>query len=409
MPAAEIRYGLEKNIHHYYYLEIMDRIYLDWAATAVPDETILTEALKRSITYYGNPSSPHKTGKEAESAIEESRKTLADVLGCSPYQLSFTSGGTESNNIVLSSLLNKKRKGNIVISAIEHSSVYEPAMRLKLSGWELRIVRPEKNGIISAERFRAAVDENTALAALIMLNNETGSIQNIAETGSKLAAMKNKPHFHIDAVQAAGKIPLNLNSLPVDSASMSSHKFRGPRGTGLLYLKKPVEPVYAGGGQENGIRHGTENTFGITATAEAAKKAFINIDNNLSHALELKKILINRLSKISGAEFIPNNTGELLDTDIYSPYILSLAVKPVPGEVLVRVLSDRGFDIATGSACASGKKKRSRIMEAMSISSETAFSAIRISTGTSTTIEEINQFCDTFERESGILIKHLSH
>ena len=390
----------------------MKRTYLDWAATAMPDKDTLYTALEQTITDFGNPSSPHQRGKDAAALLLRSRKSLAESFNCSSKQLYFTGSGTESNNIILSSLLNKKRKGNIVISGIEHSAVYEPAILLEKLGWEVRIVNPEAEGIISAEKFCSRIDADTRMAAVIMINNETGAIQPVTEIGSllsaKLGANRRRIHFHIDAVQAAGKIPLQLNRLPIDSASISSHKFRGPRGMGLLYLKKPLEPVYAGGGQEEGIRNGTENTFGAAATAAAAQKATEDIKSKLAHAIELKKILIERISGIRGASFIPGvSVDKLLDTSKFSPYILSVSIKPVPGEILVRVISDKGFDIATGSACATGKKKRSRVMNAMGVNPEDAFSTVRISTGATTTIEEITQFCDTFERESTILINSL--
>ena len=388
----------------------MNRIYLDWAATAVPDENIINQTALQSLSYFGNPSSPHQRGKEAAELLQNCRKTLAGIFGSQPNQLFFTSGGTDSNNIVFSSLLTKKRTGNIIISGIEHASIYEPAIMMEKFGWEVRIVNPEADGIISAEKFCSRIDENTRLAAVIMVNNETGGVQPVNEISRLISASKEygRVHFHIDAVQAAGKYPLNFSQLEVDSAAVSSHKFQGPRGTGLLYLKKKLEPLYSGGGQEEGIRHGTENTFGIAGTCAAAVKAEAGMQESLDRALGYKKIMIDRISEIRGASFVPHGgTAHLLDTEKYSPYILSVSISPVPGEVLVRVMSDRGFDIATGSACATGKKKKSRVMTAMGVKPDEAFSTVRISTGCDTTIEEISRFCDTFERESNILIKSL--
>ncbi|MDC7225586.1 MAG: cysteine desulfurase family protein [Spirochaetales bacterium] len=387
----------------------MKRIYLDWAATALPDETIVNNAAASALEHFGNPSSPHGTGREANTYIAAERLKIAASIGTDPAKLILTSGGTESNNIVLTSLLNKPRKGNIVISGIEHAAVYEPAMMLEKHGWEVRTVNPGSDGRITAKRFCSRIDENTRMAAVIMVNNETGAVQPVTEIGATVRAAdtKNLIHFHVDAVQAAGKYPLNLDKMPIDSAALSSHKFRGPRGTGLLYLNRQIVPLYAGGGQEQGLRHGTENTFGLAGTAAALRGAVSAMDENLAHALKLKTILIDRLSEIRGVRFNTADRSLLLNPEIYSPYILSVSIKPVPGEILVRVISDRGFDIATGSACATGKKKKSRVMEAMGINSEDAFSTVRISTGPTNTIEEINRFCDTFVRESSILIKNL--
>ncbi len=388
----------------------MEQIYLDWAATAYPDRDLLEQALKLSINTFANPSSPHKEGKAASALAAEQRKAAAECFGAKPEQMIFTSGGTESNNMMIFSLLNKKRKGNIIISAIEHPSVFEPAMALEKFGWEVRTVSPDQDSFIKPEKIAAAIDEETRMVLLIMLNNETGAIQPIEEIGHMIQSRSTGPgiHFHIDAVQAAGKITLNLGKLPVNSASISSHKFQGPRGCGLLYLEKPADMLYTGGGQEGGLRHGTENTYGMIGTALAAVKSTGAVEKNLTHALTLKKILIDRISKIKGARLIPDcSTSKLLDPNMFSPYILSASFKPVPGEVMMRILSDRGFDVGTGSACATGKKKKSRVMDAIGISADEAYSIIRISTGLETEIEKIHQFCDTLEKESTILINSL--
>lgn len=388
----------------------MNRIYLDWAATAMPDENIIRTASERSFSVFANPSSPHRAGKDAAKLMEECRTSIAGTFGTKPSQIFFTSGGTDSNNIIFFSLLNRKRTGNIVISGIEHAAVYESAVMLEKFGWEIRIVNPEPDGIVSADKFCECIDDQTRLASLIMVNNETGSIQPVRQVGERIKADGRRTcHFHADAVQAAGKMPLSLGSMPVNSAAVSSHKFQGPRGTGILYLNREIEPIYAGGGQEGGIRNGTENTFGIVGTAEAAVKAAAGLDENAAKALRLKKILVENILEIEGAGFNPADTSVLLDTERYSPYILSVNIVPVPGEVLVRVMSDRGFDIATGSACATGKKKKSRVMTAMGINPNKAFSTVRISTGAATTEEEILQFCNTFKHESAILRKSLRH
>ena len=283
-------------------------------------------------------------------------------------------------------------------------------MTLQKFGWEIRTVNPDACGTIAPEKIADRIDEDSRAVFLIMVNNETGAVQPAEEIGKLIRRRESGGgiHFHIDAVQAACKIQLNLKKLGVDSASISSHKFSGPRGAGLLYLSKPAEMLYGGGGQERGIRHGTENTFGIAGTALAAAKYTETLAENSARALEYKKVLVERISKIRGVRFLPDcGAGKLLDPSLFSPYILSVSLKPVPGEVMVRVLSDRGFDIGSGSACSTGKKKKSRVMEAMGVNADDAYSAIRISTGPATKIEEIYRFCDTLEKESTILINTL--
>jgi cysteine desulfurase len=388
----------------------MDQIYLDWAATASPDQNLLKTALKSSFESFANPSSPHKDGKTAASLIAKQKEILAECFGTKPQQLIFTSGGTESNNMIIFSLLKKKQKGNIVISGIEHPSVWEPVAALEKFGWEVRTVNPEPDSIVRPEKISERIDDETRMVLLIMINNETGAVQPVEEIGHLIRSRSTGRgiHFHIDAVQAVGKLPLNLGKLPVNSASISSHKFQGPRGCGLLYLEKPVEMLYTGGGQEGGLRHGTENTFGMVGTALAAAQSTAGFDEKIKYAIKLKKTLINRISKIPGSVLIPQcNLSNLLDPELFSPYILSVSFPPVPGEVMMRILSDRGFDVGTGSACATGKKKKSRVMDAIGISSDVSYSVIRISTGPDTKMEEILSFCDTLEKESTILINSL--
>ncbi|MDC7125112.1 MAG: cysteine desulfurase family protein [Spirochaetales bacterium] len=396
----------------------MERVYLDWAATTAVNIEILKKALEQSIIYSENPSSPHDDGKKARAFIESCRESLASLFGTTKDRLIFTSGATESNNIVINSLIPKQLQkhsfsnpGNIVISAIEHASVYEPVKALEKYGWEIREVLPEANGIISAESFVEKIDKNTRLAAIIMINNETGAIQPVYEIGRLLSEknFRKRVHYHIDAVQAAGKYPLNLDNTKADSASISSHKFQGPRGAGILYLNKEISPIYSGGGQERNLRSGTENTFAIAGTLLAAEKALQNTDENLKKAIKYKKLLLETINNIPNAFLNPLcKTSDYLNPEKYSPYIISVGIKPVPGEVLVRVLSSNGFDVSTGSACSAGKKGKSRVLNAFGIDNESAFSTIRISTGCGTEVEEISQFCDTLIRETTILVNSLS-
>ena len=384
----------------------MQHIYLDWAATALPDTTVLNAAHSLSLENFANPSSAHGPGKEAAALMDSHRNRTAALLGIGIGQLVYTSGGTESNNMVISSLLGKKRKGNIVLTGIEHPSVYEPAACLERSGWETRIVNPEPSGRVSAEDIASKTDDDTALVLMMAVNNETGAIQPVEETGKLLHEKhgSGRLHFHVDAVQAVGKIPFIPGRLPVDSVSVSSHKFRGPRGFGMLCLKRVPEMIYRGGGQEGGVRHGTENLYGIIGSTMAAEEAVGQLEMNMDHALLLKKRLIERISEIKGSVFLPGVPAEeLVDPALYSPWILSASFKPIPGEVLVRVMSAAGFCISTGSACHSARKKRSRVMDAMGIDPSDSFSAIRISTGAATTSAEIDKFCDVLAGEASKL------
>ena len=340
----------------------MSSIYLDWAATAPPDPDIQQQVQESAQRFFANPSAVHGPGREAEQLLNDCRRRLAVLLGCAPEELVFTSGGTESNNMVLFSLLGKKRDRRILISGIEHPSVYQPVQRLKRLGFEVVQVPADTTGTIDAKRVLSALDEHTVLVAVM-------------RSGKILL-------LHTDAVQAFGKIPFEPRLLSVDSASLSAHKLGGPRGVGALFLRggRDQQFLYSGGGQEHGQRPGTENLPGIYGFVLAAEKAIEQMENNLRAAQEAMQTLIGELSGLDQVILIPDSRRLWKEAD-FSPYILNLSIPPLPGEVLVRVLEEEGFILSTGSACSSKKTERSRVLENMGISREHALSALRVSIG----------------------------
>ena len=381
-------------------------VYLDWAATSVPDPEILKETAEKAAETYGNPSSRHSEGLKAKHILDKSRKMCASALSVSGKNIIFTSGGTESNNIVLLSLLRKKKRGKVIVSSIEHPAVSEPCRILKEAGFQIIKVNPETNGIVRPESFLKHLDSDVQMASLMLVNNETGAIQPVRETAEKIkifAASNNvKIHFHCDAVQGIGKVKFNASDKNIDTVSLSAHKFTGPRGTGLLIVNSSLMPLYSGGGQESGIRPGTENVSGIYGTALALEKACLRFDEREVKSRKLLSVLFKRVSAIKGAEIIPDV--RTADDRNFSPYILNLTFPNVPAEVLTRVLSDRGFCISAGSACSSINKKHSDTLSAMKIDNKKAFSAVRISTGFTTSEKDIELFCDALEEETGRLI-----
>ncbi len=373
----------------------MKSIYLDWAATAPIIKRIPAIMSKALIDFQGNPSSVHSEGKKAREQINISRKVCADLLKTKPEQLIFTSGGTESNNIILSSLFYKKRGSHIILSTIEHPSISEYYKSLKFYGFTVDYLKPDSRGIILPEKLLKLLKPDTIFVSVMTVNNETGAIQPITELVEVTRAYEKKNgrsiHFHTDAVQALGKIPFYPGLLDINSASLSAHKIGGPKGVGMLYLQKSAQPLSAGGGQEFSIRPGTENTAGIIAFTEAIKISLPKIDSNYSNAEQLKELLIKELLKIKGIKLLFEN--KRVNRNIYSPYITSLTVSPVPGEVLVRILSDKGIQVSTGSACSSrNRKKQMRILLASDISEQDASGSIRISTGWSSTEADIMNF-----------------
>ena len=333
--------------------------YFDWAATSPADEDILQESLAISIKSWGNPSSVHQIGKNAALVLQEARSTAAKALGVKAENIYFTSGGTESDQIALLSILNKPQKGTVLISSIEHPAIREQALALKKCGCNVVQIPCDSKGIICVESLEKLITNDTMLVCVMAVNNETGAIQpiyQIADLLKKVSQGKRKPKFHVDCVQAAGKIPLDLNYDGIDSAALSAHKICGPRGIGIFYSKNPIEPFLCGGGQEKGIRSGTENLFGAVAFSKCLERYFIKNNDNLAiqkynEQVEITNSFIKKLSELKGCTIIPENRANLEDSSLYSPWVIQASFKNIPGNVMLRALDSKGFFISTGSAC----------------------------------------------------------
>jgi cysteine desulfurase len=396
----------------------MSFVYLDWAATAPPDPEILESVSAAAADCYGNPSSIHAAGRKAERFLEENRRRLADLLRCDPQEVVFTSGGTESNNmVILATLLapgvrpayrTSPPQGPVaeapkaVVSGLEHASVYRPAVAGRRQGVVGVVGPPDGNGRVDPERVAAAVDGRTVLVAVMQVNNETGAVQPVAEIARAVARASagtaRKVHLHCDGVQAFGKIPVLPRELGVDSLSLSAHKLGGPRGTGALYLRRSFRRdfLYGGGDQESGRRPGTENLPGIHGLVLSAEKAHRRMAENLERVRSLTAELVSGLSALEGAALIPSSRAK--EGERFSPYILNVAFPPVPGEVLVRVLEEEGFLISTGSACSSRRKDRFRVHENMGVPPGVAFSAVRLSLGPGTQADELRGVLAAIQR-----------
>ncbi len=375
--------------------------YLDWAATAIPQEDIIIEATKKAFNFFANPSAKHFAGKNAGEALENSRKEIAKLLGINPNEFFFTSGGTEANHIPLLSMLNLKGQFSIAVSAIEHSSISAEVKVLEKNGITILRIPSDKNGQITVDAILNTIKDDTVFVSVMGVNNETGAIQPIKEISQALkkysAEKKGRAiFFHSDMVQAFGKIPLNIKELGVDSASFSAHKIGAPRGIGFLYLKKSIDSFIQGGGQENNIRPGTENLAGIFAMELALKNYILNQEEYFSNAEKLMTFLIEELKKIEGISFIPACRANKEDQKNFSPWVLQFANKSLPGEVMLRCLSEKGICISTGSACSS-KKKINPLIKAMQINSSLSKNINRLSIGPTTTINDIKEFVKEFK------------
>ncbi|MBN2536314.1 MAG: cysteine desulfurase [Spirochaetales bacterium] len=376
-------------------------IYFDWAATALPDPAILDKVRDAEKEYFGNPSSIHAAGRKAKKLLSQSRETLAGILKVEPGEVVFTSGGTESNNIFLFSLLSRSlwkgaQRKKIILSGIEHPSVYNPALFLGHMGFDVIVIPPGEDGCMDPQKINETIDPNTVLVACMHVNNEIGAIQPVKEAGTIVREAEKKMgkriFFYVDAVQSFGKIVFHPYSMNIDAASISAHKIGGVKGSGALFVRKDISHgfLYQGGDQEEMRRPGTENIAGCYSLALTAQKAVMEMDVCFSTMSSLMDRLLSGLSAINGVVFIPGSRKEK-KTGNFSPYILKVSFPRIPGEVLVRMLEQKDIMISTGSACSSQRKKgKNRVLKSMGIPLQVAESSIRISTGYSTTEQDID-------------------
>lgn len=394
--------------------EIDHTHYFDWAATAPFDTEILRDCLETSFEAWGNPSSIYKAGTNAKTTLNNARDLCAKVLGVDSKTIFFTSGGTESDHIPLLAMMNRPEKGTILLSSIEHPALREQCNVLSHLGYNIVKINPDSNGIITPEAVTNAMTDDTLYITVMAVNNETGAINNvqaIAKAIKEKSQRKRKPKFHVDFVQALGKIPVTLKNSDIDSAAFSAHKIGGPRGIGILYIanSQSIEPFLKGGGQEQNVRSGTENVFGATAFSKCMEKYAITNDNTVStKRFEMQKNytadFIEKLSTISKCHIIPESRKDKTFSDQhFSPWVLQAAFDKIPGQVMVRALDAKGFYISTGSACSSKKNSRP-ILEAMNVPPNQRETAVRFSFGSLTTKEAmddlfnaVKDICETFK------------
>jgi cysteine desulfurase len=370
---------------------LADIVYFDNSATTKVYPDVLNEMNRIYSSVFGNPSSLHRLGSEAEKVLTESREIIAETLKVSPNEIFFTSGGTESNNWAIKGIAraNKRRGKHIITSAAEHPSVLECFSHLESEGFSAVVSETDKSGLLDIEKFIERINDDTILASFILVNNETGAIQKAEELISAIRFKNKKTAIHIDAVQAYGKIPLNLKKLDVDAVSLSAHKIHGPKGCGALYIKENTRiiPIIHGGGQENRYRSGTENVPAIWGFATAAKIIHENIDANRTKVKRLKSICISELDKYfgSGGYFINS------PQDAYEG-ILNIAFPNVKAQVLMHHLEAESIIVSTGSACSSRKNVQSHVLAAMNFPKERTEGAIRVSFSGMNTEEEVLTF-----------------
>ncbi len=362
----------------------MSHVYLDHNATTPLDERVLAVMLPFLRGQYGNASSRHEFGTQARQAVERAREQVAALVGARAPQVVFTSGGTESNNAFIKGAAGMLRPSQIVLSAIEHPCVAKPAAELARAGWKLRKLETGVDGRVSVDDAKRALSEPTGIASVMLANNETGVIQDVAAIGEKARAAG--AWMHTDAVQALGKIGIDFAALNVHAMTLSAHKIYGPKGVGALVLDKRIElkPLLSGGGHEQGLRSGTENVAGIVGFGAACELAASRLRELAPRLAALRDQFERGLADLGATVFgaaatrIPNTSYFALDG--------------IDGETLVVELDKAGFAVASGAACSSASTEPSATLLAMGVAPEVARGAIRVSVGTANTPAEIEAF-----------------
>ena len=361
-------------------------IYLDNAATTPTAPEVIEAMLPFYERRYGNPSALYDLGQKSHDAIEESRKIIAQSIGAQPEEIYFTAGGSESDNWALKCTAESMvmRGRHIITTKIEHHAILRTCGYLEQNGYEITYLPVNDKGTVSLEQVRQAIRPDTILISVMMANNEIGTIEPIARIG--MLARRYGICFHTDAVQAYGHIPIEVNRMNIDMMSASAHKFNGPKGTGFLYIKDKtkIKPIIYGGGQQKGMRSGTENVPGAAALGEAAMEIYENFDEKIAHMYALKKHFIEEVTKIEGVT-INGKTGE--DS---APQIVSVTIQGVRSEVMLHSLEEKEIYVSAGSACSSNKPAPSKTLQGIGLKKADLEGTIRFSFCVNTTEAEID-------------------
>jgi cysteine desulfurase len=374
-------------------------VYLDHNATTPLDPAVFDAMQPFLRERFGNPSSTHRAGRLAHDAVELARAQVAALINARPEEVVFTSGGTEANNLALKGIAAVLRAGEIAVSAIEHASVLEPARALERNGWRVREIGVDRAGRVTAETLDAALSPDTRLVSIMGANNETGVIQDIATLAQRARARG--AIVHSDAVQAAGRIPVDFAGSGVQLMTLSAHKIHGPKGVGALIVDRRVDigPLLHGGGHEGGRRAGTENVAGIVGFGAAAERRAQGLEARAARLAGLRELLEARLRALPGIEIHGAGANRIPNTAFFS-------VAGIDGATLLMLLDEAGYALSSGSACGSDAAEPSHVLLAMGVPREQALGALRVSVGDGNRPEEIDAFVDNLAYQIGAL-QHL--
>lgn len=411
----------------------MTEIYLDNSATTRCSDEAAKVMAKVLTDDYGNPSSLHNKGMEAENYLKNTRKVIADSLKVDKNEIYFTSGGSESNNTAILGYTaeNPKKGTHVITTSIEHASVEMPFQYLEQNGYEVTRLKVDKYGNISLEELRDAIREDTALVSLMHVNNEIGTVEPIEEAAEIIHGKNPNTVFHVDAIQSYGKIPVFPKRTGIDMLSVSGHKIHGPKGSGFLYIKDKVRvrPLVFGGGQERLMRSGTENVPAIAGLGTAVSEIFGDLPGHLDEFVRLRKIFSDGIKDIDGLsingplvpydgamakaydgkkEFRTNAAADN-KTGIVAPYIISLSVQNVRAEVLLHALEEKGIFVSAGSACSSNRTNVSRTLTAIHLPKNLLESTVRFSMSYHTTATEITEAVKALHEIVPMLQRYTRH
>lgn len=377
-------------------------VYFDSAATGKVLPEAVETVVKAMTEVYGNPSSASILGIEAGNVLKKSQEDIARIINAEPSEIYFTSGGTEGDNwAIFGTAYGYKRSGkHIITTNTEHPAINLPLEALKEEGFEIEKICVDEKGYIDIEELKSKIRKDTILVSVILANNETGTVQDIEKIGQAVKEVNNDTLLHADAVQAFGKMKIDVKNSKIDMLSASGHKFGAPRGTGIFYMKKglKVKPLMYGGGQQLNQRPGTENVAGAAAIAKAAEVCYKNLEENNEKIREIKKYIADRVLTEIPNTFINGDSIEKA-----SPYVLNIGFMGLRSEVLLHALEAEGIYVSAGSACNSKKKVRSSVLSAMGKSDEEIEGSIRLSFSKFNTMEEAEYAVEKLKEQAALL------
>ena len=368
--------------------------YLDNSATTRVLPEVADTVYKCMTQDYGNPSSLHTLGFEAEKIVKSARETIASTLKVNEKEILFTSGGTESNNLSLigSAIAGKRRGKHIITTCIEHASVYNPLLALEKEGYEITFLNVDSRGHIDLSELEAALRDDTVLVSIMHVNNEIGSTEPVAEAGDIIKKKNKDIIFHVDAIQSYGKLVIRPAKQNIDLLSVSGHKIYGPKGIGFLYIKNgtKLSPIIFGGGQQNDMRSGTENVPGIAGLAMAASVCYDHLDEKMDELYQKRAYLCKKLQELEGVTINGAGADPDADRSCFAPHIVSASFADVRAEVLLHALEEKGVYVSSGSACSSNHPAISGTLKAIGVKEKLLDSTVRFSLCSHTSYEELD-------------------